>query len=51
VIAGYFSCYPARLDCFIDGERVRPQAGGYYGGWITDDVVGPFKGEPGTGHW
>ncbi|MBK5969308.1 MULTISPECIES: DUF427 domain-containing protein [Thiorhodovibrio] len=51
VIAGYFSCYPVRLDCFVGGERVRPQAGGYYGGWITDDVVGPFKGEPGTGHW
>ncbi len=50
-IAGYFSCYPARLQCFIGDERVRPQAGGYYGGWITDDVVGPFKGEPGTGHW
>ncbi|WPL13541.1 hypothetical protein Thiosp_03348 [Thiorhodovibrio litoralis] len=51
VIAGYFSCYPARLDCVVGSERVRPQAGGYYGGWITDDVVGPFKGEPGTGHW
>ena len=39
------------LDCFIDDERVRPQAGGFYGGWITDDVVGPFKGEPGTWSW
>jgi uncharacterized protein (DUF427 family) len=41
--------YPARVACFVDGERVRAQPGGYYGGWITDDVVGPFKGEPGTG--
>jgi hypothetical protein len=30
---------------------VRAQAGGFYGGWITSEVVGPFKGEPGTGHW
>lgn len=35
----------------VDGERVRPQPGGFYGGWVTDDVVGPFKGEPGTGGW
>lgn len=45
------SFYPARLACFVDGERVTPQAGRFYGGWITADVVGPFKGEPGTGHW
>jgi uncharacterized protein (DUF427 family) len=50
-IAGWFACYPSLLRCLVDGEPVRPQAGGYYGGWITDDVVGPFKGEPGTGHW
>jgi uncharacterized protein (DUF427 family) len=43
--------YPARLACTVDGEAVRPQAGGFYGGWITDDVVGPFKGEPGTWGW
>jgi uncharacterized protein (DUF427 family) len=43
--------YPGRLACTVDGERVRPQAGGFYGGWITDDVVGPFKGEPGTWGW
>ena len=46
------SFYPARMDrCLVDGEVVRPQAGGFYGGWITDEVVGPFKGEPGTLHW
>ena len=46
-IAGWFAFYPARLECFADGERVRPQPGGYYGGWITDEIVGPVKGEPG----
>lgn len=43
--------YPGRIECFVAGERVRPQPGPFYGGWITDDVVGPFKGAPGTGHW
>ncbi len=50
-IAGYVSFMPALVECRIDGELVRPQAGGFYGGWITDDVVGPFKGEPGTWGW
>lgn len=49
--AGFTSFYPALLSCTVDGEAVRPQAGGFYGGWITDDVVGPFKGEPGTSGW
>lgn len=49
--AGWVSFYPSRVVCTVDGERVRPQAGGFYGGWITDDVVGPFKGEPGTAGW
>ena len=43
--------YPGRVECYVDGERVQPQAGGFYGGWITSEVVGPFKGERGTGHW
>ena len=47
----YVSFYSGRVECYVDGERVRPQAGGFYGGWITDEVVGPFKGDPGTGHW
>ena len=38
-------------DCRIDGERVVPQPGGFYGGWITPDVVGPFKGGPGSRGW
>lgn len=37
--------------CFVDGERVRAQAGGFYGGWITSRVRGPFKGAPGTRSW
>ena len=49
--AGWVACYPARFRCTVDGEVVRPQPGGFYGGWITDDVVGPFKGEAGTGGW
>jgi hypothetical protein len=45
--AGAVAVYPARMDsCTVDGERVRPQDGGFYGGWVTDDVVGPFKGAP-----
>jgi uncharacterized protein (DUF427 family) len=50
-IAGYLTFYPSRLACSIDGERVRPQEGGFYGGWITSDVVGPFKGGPDTWGW
>ena len=50
-IAGWLSFYPARLACIVDGERVRPQPGGFYGGWLTDEVAGPCKGGPGTGHW
>jgi len=48
----HLAFYPGRVDgCFLDGERVRPQPGEFYGGWVTDDIKGPFKGEPGTGHW
>jgi len=50
-ITGYLALSPARLECTVDGERVRPQEGGFYAGWITDDVVGPFKGPPGTLGW
>lgn len=50
-IAGFVSFMPGLVECRIDGERVRPQPGGFYGGWITDDVVGPFKGEAGTWGW
>lgn len=50
-LRGYLSFYPGRVECFVDGVRVAPQPGGFYGGWVTPDVVGPFKGEPGTGGW
>ncbi|MFU8812138.1 MAG: DUF427 domain-containing protein [Balneolaceae bacterium] len=50
-IDGFFSFYAANVDCFVDGEAVRPQGGGFYGGWVTDEIVGPWKGEPDTGHW
>ncbi len=51
MIKDYVAFYPGSVACFIDGERVKAQPGRFYGGWITSDVVGPFKGEPGTGHW
>ena len=38
-------------DAVVDGELARPQPGDFYGGWITDEVVGPFKGEAGTLGW
>lgn len=50
-LQGYFAFYPQRLSCFVDGEKVTPQPGLFYAGWITENLVGPFKGEPGTGHW
>jgi uncharacterized protein (DUF427 family) len=51
-LAGYLAFYPARVDaCFVDDERVQPQPGDFYGGWITTDIVGPFKGGPGTAGW
>ena len=46
-IAGWIALYPGLMDgCWIDGELVRPQPGGFYGGWITSGVEGPFKGDP-----
>ena len=51
-ITDHLAFYPALMDaCYVDGERVKPQPGGFYGGWITSDIVGPFKGEPGTQGW
>jgi uncharacterized protein (DUF427 family) len=48
----HFAFYAGRLDeCAVDGAEVIPQPGGFYGGWITGDLVGPFKGSPGTGGW
>lgn len=51
-IAGHLAFYAQRVDaCWVDGERVRANDGGFYGGWITSRVVGPFKGGPGTLGW
>lgn len=50
-IRDWLCFYPGRIECYLDGGRVRPQPGRFYGGWVTDAIVGPFKGEPGTGHW
>ena len=51
-IGGYFSFYPGKMDsCTVDGDTVTPQPGDFYGGWITAEIVGPFKGEPGTEGW
>ncbi len=51
-IRGYVAFYAHRMDaCFVDDEQVEPQPGRFYGGWITADVVGPFKGGPGSRGW
>jgi uncharacterized protein (DUF427 family) len=50
-IRGYLAFYPSAVECWVDDERVRPQPGRYYGGWVTSEILGPFKGEPGTGGW
>ena len=51
MIRSYLAFYPGRVECFLGGERVTPQPGKFYGGWITSEICGPFKGDPGTGHW
>ena len=51
-IAGYIAFYPGKMEsCTVDGEHVQPQPGDVYGGWITGDIVGPFKGGLGTRGW
>ncbi len=51
-IKDHVAFYAGLMDaCTVDGELVQPQPGGFYGGWITSDIVGPFKGEPGTWGW
>ena len=52
LLAGHIAVYAGPMDrCTVDGEVVRPQPGGFYGGWVTSAVVGPFKGQPGTQFW
>jgi uncharacterized protein (DUF427 family) len=51
-IQDHIALYPARMDaCYVDDEQVKAQEGDFYGGWITSDIVGPFKGAPGTWGW
>ncbi len=48
----HVAVYAGPMDCcFVDDERVAPQPGGFYGGWVTSNLVGPFKGAPGTEFW
>ena len=49
---GYLAFYAGKMDaCFVGEHRVTPQPGEFYGGWITPNIVGPFKGAPGTANW
>ncbi len=50
-VAGWIAPHPAKLRCFLGDEQAKPQPGGFYAGWITGRVTGPFKGNPGTEHW
>ncbi len=50
-LADHVAFFPGRVGCLVNGERARAQEGGFYGGWITNRIVGPVKGAPGTGHW
>lgn len=48
----HMAFYPQLMDaCFLDEEKVEPNPGGFYGGWISADIEGPFKGGPGTAGW
>ena len=51
-IKNYLAFYPSKMDaCYVDGELVQSQEGDFYGGWITKNIVGPFKGGAGTWGW
>jgi uncharacterized protein (DUF427 family) len=51
-IRDHMAFFAGKMDaCYVGEFRAQPQPGGYYGGWITPDVVGPFKGEPGSESW
>jgi uncharacterized protein (DUF427 family) len=51
-IKHYVAFYPQLMDaCYVDGELVQPQPGVFYGGWITKDIIGPFKGKLGSENW
>ena len=51
-IRGHVAFYVSRVDaCYVDEERVQAQPGEFYGGWVTSDIIGPFKGRPGSETW
>ena len=50
-LVDYVAFYPGRVACRLAGERVQPQPGGFYGGWVTAEIAGPYKGGPGTETW
>lgn len=51
-IKNHLAFYPSKMDaCYVDGELVQAQPGDFYGGWITQDIVGPFKGDIGSWGW
>ncbi len=51
-LENYVGFFPSLMDaCWVGGEKVRAQEGDFYGGRITSDIVGPFKGGPGTWSW
>lgn len=47
----HVALYATQAECTVGGELVRPQDGGFYGGWVTPEIVGPWKGGAGTGGW
>jgi uncharacterized protein (DUF427 family) len=50
-LADRVAFYAGKVECRVAGAPVIPQPGGFYGGWITPELVGPFKGEPGSREW
>ncbi len=51
-VRDWLAFYAGKVDrCRVGDVPVRPQPGGFYGGWVTPDLVGPIKGEPGTEGW
>ena len=50
-LANYYAFYAQLADCSVNGEEVVPNEGSFYGGWVTSNIVGPFKGGPGTSFW
>jgi len=51
-IKNHLAFYPSKVEaCYVDGEKVQAQEGDFYGGWITSNLKGPFKGGPGSHGW